>query len=549
MRGGLFKTCLFIVGINVASFASAMGLGAAQVKSSLGQSLNVVIPVLSSDSVEKLTDKCFSLAPPSSTDDSLPALKKARLVFNNTASVPYLVLTTQAGIEDPVLVFVIETNCSGMVRREYTLLLDVVNNAVNTPQAPMDTDLPASVKIRAPAVKARVVSSKPKRRSTGHAVTVKPTTVPLHAQLTVLSTPNLVLHMSEELNALPSQSHMAGARMSTPMTTQGRLSIDTGAAAERDRLQDDIVAIQQQLAQTRLELQLLRAQMAKGQGNVSELPLSVDKQHVSGWKSGWLWSGLALSVLAFGYLLDRRRKLSRSPFPSVADEVFVASNKYAPVVNEMASAPVHDDMDASTTALEDVGFVENKLPGQELLARPSIRNQKIHTEALSVSKLMQVTEEAEVFLGLGYADRDIAALTEDIAANPRNHPAVWFMLLGIYRKQNDRISFDQTIADFRQRFNLNPPNWQSIVHQEQEGEGLLAIPHIQGRLVSLWPQHQAHSYLCELLYDDRQGSRQGFSLDVYRDIIWLREILDILSKPETTIAEQVAADDTWDWDL
>ena len=75
------------------------------------------------------------------------------------------------------------------------------------------------------------------------------------------------------------------------------------------------------------------------------------------------------------------------------------------------------------------------------------------------------------------------------------------------------------------------------------------MPHIQAKIVSLWPSHECHDFLSELLYDDRQGSRQGFSLDVYRDILWLKEILDVLGKPETTIAEQVAAEDNLDWDF
>ncbi|MDR3392114.1 MAG: hypothetical protein P4L77_10330 [Sulfuriferula sp.] len=557
MRYSKFSAVLFVVTMSASSLVSAMGLGAAQVRSGLGQPLNLIIPV-SGDAAEDLSANCFALAQMNSTDDSLPMLQKAKLTLKDAEGAPYLLLTTQSAINDPVLVFAVEMRCPGTVRRKYTVLLDVAPS--NTPSAanPADTVSPAVVPATVPLKPSvsnqhgsarHVHASKLHRPSVAHSV-VRAETVSAAGQ----PAPNLSLHMSTGLAWLPGQHPLSAEQLSTLKRMQGMLSIDGGGqTAEIDHLRDDITATRQQLAQAKQALVLLKAQLTKTAIAQAQQAQPVIVKPVSWWLSGWLWSGLALLVLVVGYMVDRRRKLPNLMLTATDNQTAAGQIKLGAIA---AVDPATNDLWSTDTPAApspqqhpDIEFAVDDLPGRNMLTQASPRNNVVQTEALSVSNLMRVTEEAEVFLGLGYTDRAIAVLLEDIAANPRNHPAVWFMLLGIYREQGDRVSFDQTLAGFRQRFNLMPPSWETIQHLEQEGEGVLAMPHIQAKIVSLWPGHECHDYLSELLYDDRQGSRQGFSLDVYRDIIWLKEILDILSKPETSIAEEVAADDSLDWDL
>lgn len=556
----IFGIGLLAAAMSATGTAAAMGLGSAQVKSGLGQPLSVIIPV-SSEHADELADNCFAIAQPGPADDSLPVLRKARLAVKNTAGMPYLLLTTQYAVNEPVLVFAIEARCSGMVRRDYTLLLDVASNAGGASEIPPAV---ASPSLTHPAVtqpKVQTGSNQPagKRRHANReqqAPARHPVAMPQTMQPPVQPASALALHMSTGLAWQPGQHRLSAEQLATLKRMRGMLSIDAGGqASEIDRLRDDLVASQQQLAQAKQALVLLRAQMVKSVASQPVPQPAHVRQAASWWRSGWLWSGLALMVLVVGYMMDRRRKLpdlSLTPLPSdQAREGKIKLGAIAAVDSATNDLWAHVDAAATPSPQQhpDIEFAVDKLPGHDLLTQTAERNNAVQTEALSVSNLMRVTEEAEVFLGLGYTDRAIAVLMEDIAANPRNHPAVWFMLLGIYREQGDQKSFDETIAGFRQRFNLIPPTWTSILHLEQEGEGVLAMPHILAKIVSLWPSHECHDYLSELLYDDRQGSRQGFSLDVYRDIIWLKEILDILSKPETKIAEEVAADDSLDWEL
>lgn len=515
--------------------AFALGLGAVQVKSALGQPLNVVIPLLT-DPSSTLDSSCFALVSPDH-DSGVPALTKAKLVLQQGGNSPFLRLTTGYAINDPAVAFAIESRCIGIVRREYVVLVDMV--------APVDAPaiVPPSVgSVQKTPVKRRLLT------------TLKPAKShnlrnPQFAPVATVPASN-TLRLSTELQWLPGEHTLTAEQLSDLKRMRGKLSIDAGGdATEVDNLQDDIVATQKQLAQAKQELAQLRSQIVKT--NRSNAPSGISTP-VHAPASAFSWGifawllGLGLALAGTVYFFTRRRQLpdlSQAAYqdepvlltPSSAPSARVSATNAAPVADVTGQHEMQDD------------FTMDALPGHAVLAAQMDGGDG--TDSLSVTSLMRVTEEAEVFLELGYPERAIKVLTDDIAEHPRNRPAVWIMLLGIYRQQENRVAFDETIAAFSARFNLVPPTWDDIATSAVEGEGLFSIPHVLAKIASLWPGHECHEYLSELLYDNRQGTRQGFRLDVYRDIIWLKEVLSVLSKPETQIAEDVAANDVLDWDL
>ncbi len=520
--------------------AFALGLGAAQVKSALGQPLNLVIPVTSAMSAE-LDGGCFVLVGPGRDDSGVPSITKAKLTLQRRDDTAFLRLTTSYAINDPVLAFAIESRCIGVVKREYMVLLDMVS-PVEGPVAPAATFTNSAVNV--PAT--------PSRANRSHTAHIKPAVqaparhISRVSEQIVITTPTL--RMSTDLQWLPGQHQLTAEQLSDLKRMRGKLSIDTGGDASAvDDLRDDIVATQKQLAQARQELAQIRSQTAQAhpipdRAQHPQVPNPVAKP--ASWPaiSMWVWilvSGLVIALLA--YLFRRQRQLPDFNQVASAYEPGLMTQPHAAkstVVN------AGDDMGIAS----DDDFFLGELPGQTMLGSKTDMA-KMASDSLSVSNLMRVTEEAEVFLELGYPERAIKVLTDDIATHPRSRPAVWLMLLGIYRQQENRPAFDEALVAFNADFNLASPTWDDITHPEQEGEGLFAMPHVLSKIVTLWPSHECHDYLIELLYDDRQGSRQGFRLDVYRDIIWLREVLAVLSQPESQIAEDVAANDLLDWDL
>lgn len=521
----------------------AIGLGAAQLKSALGQPLNVLVPVTSVTPAE-LNSGCFALAATGRDDGGVPTILKAKLVLQRRDDGAVLRLTTSNVINDPVVAFAIESHCDGVVKRDYMLLLDMASAGETSVSPPIIFTNADAIAALTPARRVPVAKATPESRKSSvhhHEKSV--------ADRVAVMPPGLKL--SQNLQWLPGQHPLSAERLSDLKRMRSKLSIDAGGdTSTADNLQDDIVATQKQLVQAKQELAQLRSQIVQAHQphqqveNLQAKMLPAAASAASSMLSLWLWllvAGLIVALLTYLFIFRSRRQLP---------DFEQAITMHEPVISAVSTtAAIHSDdiNEDMNLAAQDRFFIED-VPGKTMLDSKTDMA-KMASDSLSVSNLMRVTEEAEVFLELGYPERAVKVLTDDIASHPRNRPAVWLMLLGIYRQQENRSAFDEALLAFNADFNLVPPTWDDILLPEEEGEGLFTMPHVLAKVVSLWPGHECHDYLSELLYDDRHGTRQGFRLDVYRDIIWLKEVWAVLSQPESQIAEDVAANDMLDWDL
>ncbi|NOT16459.1 MAG: hypothetical protein HOP20_00150 [Sulfuriferula sp.] len=513
--------------------ALAMGLGSAQVRSALGQPLNVLIPIIT-ESVATVDVDCFALVAPA-RDTGIPAITKAKLTVQYRDNTAFLRLTTATLVNEPVIAFAIESHCPGTVKREYVALVDMANDAAPTAVA---VTPPASVATVAPKPATPApIPPVPRRVRT----TKQPIATPKMARASGL-------RLSTDLLWLPGEHVLTAEQDAALKHLRSRLSIDAGGnEAEVDKLQDDIVSTQKQLAQAKQELVALHAQQRVTAIKTATVNNSARVMPVS--QATWFsysvlaWSlGIGLLLAGLVYLLTRRRKL-----PDLMREYSV-SVVHTPVVPSVE--PMMPSMPLSADVMEDT---IDELPSSVVVSPSSTiaKTYNLNTAQsdLAVPNVLRATEEAEVFLELGYVDRAIKVLTDDIAAHPRNPPAVWLLLLNIYHQQDNRAAFDEAVAAFSMRFNLIPPTWDSISKPMLEGEGLLAVPHVLAKVVSLWPRPECQDYLSELLYDDRQGTRMGFSLDVYQHIAWLKEVLCMMTRTELAIAEDVQRGNDLDFDL
>ncbi|BBP01876.1 type IV pilus assembly protein FimV [Sulfuriferula nivalis] len=524
--------------------AFAIGLGAAQLKSALGQPLNLLIPVISATPAE-LDSGCFALVATGRDDSGLPTILKAKLmVQRRDDDTAFLRLTTNYIVNDPVVAFAIESRCTGVVKREYMVLLDV--------GSPVDTPVVQSVELTNAAIKSPIASPvhpihSARVKSEGR---TRPASHYVSSMRTEIATATPELKLSSDLQWLPGQHPLTAEQLSDLKRMRSKLSIDAGGdTGTVDNLQDDIVATQKQLAQAKQELaqlrsQIVQAHVASERAKTPSAPKQATVIPASSSSLFVVWmlvAGVVILLLVYVFMFRRRRQLPDFDQAIALPEPVVSTVSHSTVA-------VGDDVDEDMHIAVRDDFLMEDLPGKSMSVGKS-NMEKMTSDSLSVSNLMRVTEEAEVFLELGYPDRAIKVLTDDIEAHPRNRPSVWLMLLGIYRQQDNRQAFDEALVAFNAGFNLVSPTWDDILLPEQEGEGLLTMPHVLTKVIALWPSHECHDYLSELLYDDRNGTRQGFRLDVYRDIIWLKEVWAVLSQPESQIAEDVAANDMLDWDL
>lgn len=179
---------------------------------------------------------------------------------------------------------------------------------------------------------------------------------------------------------------------------------------------------------------------------------------------------------------------------------------------------------------------------------------------LDVTELSQVTDEAQVYADLGRNDQAIEILRSHIDSliGERSSPAPWLMIFDLYRRTNNRAGYDELAPLFRRHFNGRMPDWDSYGHELALDDGLEAFPHLVARIERDWGTADARKFLEELLYDNRGGSRLGFSLAAYRDILLLLQIHEGLGASaeghKTTDWESRGADGTdgtpkWDLEL
>jgi hypothetical protein len=146
--------------------------------------------------------------------------------------------------------------------------------------------------------------------------------------------------------------------------------------------------------------------------------------------------------------------------------------------------------------------------------------------ALAVSELLHVTEEARVYVALGHPERAIDVLNEHIREVPRSMPAAWLMLLDLYHASGRQQDFRRLAEEFHLHCNVQAPPWEDFKPSESDEGGLETFPHILRQVASQWRQPGCREYLEGLLYDNREGRRIGFPLAAYGEILLLLQVLD-----------------------
>ena len=124
-RGPRPLTVLYATALALAAPAAlALALGEPQVRSALGENLDVRIPVTLGKG-ESIEPSCFTLSGEPAA--AMPRLTAARLSLERSAQGTYLRMRTASSVSEPALVVGLIAACRGLAeyRREYTLLLDM----------------------------------------------------------------------------------------------------------------------------------------------------------------------------------------------------------------------------------------------------------------------------------------------------------------------------------------------------------------------------------------------------------------------------------------
>ena len=234
------------------------------------------------------------------------------------------------------------------------------------------------------------------------------------------------------------------------------------------------------------------------------------------WNDNWRFLvGLVVVAALIAAMLSSRRR--RATVASGQWRLETTSQGRAPLPPQRMPPPAPTGADALSKS------VAASSPG------PQVTTPHGTSAAVHVSELSHVTEEAGVYLAFNRGDRAVEVLREHIRATPQSLPAAWLMLLDLYHAQGDESEFRALAEQFHAQFNAQTPTWDAYRPLAQSDRGLEAFPHLVRQLVQAWGKPECRGFLDDLLHENRNGRRTGFSITAYEDIIFLRQLADTLS--------------------
>jgi FimV-like protein len=153
---------------------------------------------------------------------------------------------------------------------------------------------------------------------------------------------------------------------------------------------------------------------------------------------------------------------------------------------------------------------------------------------LKVKEIADLMQQAEFWMLLQDPFRAIEILEPYRDVDQPESPVPWIYLLDLYRMVGDKKKYETLLVRIEYVFNAKIPRWDG-----QFGitpRSLNDFPHVVEKICALWETDEIVPYLESLLLDKRDGTRQGFDLPVYRNII---QLITLAREPEKSKAHEL----------
>jgi len=156
---------------------------------------------------------------------------------------------------------------------------------------------------------------------------------------------------------------------------------------------------------------------------------------------------------------------------------------------------------------------------------PLITEQGHQPKADEISEMMKLVD---AWMALNAPDKVLELLQPFDEVRQPTSPLPWLCLLDVYRALGDQQKYETIIARIKALFNVKLAPWDTQ-SSHQPPKTLADFPHIIDEILDLWQTAGVMPYLKSLLRDDRNGTRHGFDLPVYRDIL---QLIALASDPD-----------------
>ena len=156
-------------------------------------------------------------------------------------------------------------------------------------------------------------------------------------------------------------------------------------------------------------------------------------------------------------------------------------------------------------------------------------NSSLHagsTRDVSISELIDLEQQAEFFIALGQEESAVELLTDHLRNSEGGSPLAYLKLLEIYRRREDRATYEHIRQGFNQLFNAYAPVWEADL---QAGLSLEDYPDVVQNLQKVWPRPAAAlAEIGKLIFHTTHGD--VFDLPAYREVLFLyalaRDLVD-----------------------
>lgn len=156
-------------------------------------------------------------------------------------------------------------------------------------------------------------------------------------------------------------------------------------------------------------------------------------------------------------------------------------------------------------------------------ADEEFHNDHRRVDVLAVEEISDVMQEAEFWISLHDGQRAIEVLEPYATPDHPASPLPWLYLFDLYAELGQRTKYEILHERFLQVFNSQIPTWDEHIAGgiSSVTGGIEYVPHVLDKICAYWQTEQIVPYLESLLLDDRDGTRSGFDLIVYREIMFL----------------------------
>jgi hypothetical protein len=227
----------------------------------------------------------------------------------------------------------------------------------------------------------------------------------------------------------------------------------------------------------------------------------------------------------WGFDQNKRSAAARSPVTVGGTKVDLPSLDHA--VTQWSTTDVNNANNSGVQPSDALG--QSPTPTQSPY-RTSFNPYFRHDQPANRIEVVEVADaliQAELLVQLGDPKQAMTLLSHHIRDTEKPGAAVWLMLLSLYQSTGREAQYNALASGFRTLFNAEVPAWATspdVMARELE-----SYPQVMMRLQTTWSGPLARATIDGLLNDDRGGSRQGFSLAAYRELLFLSEILDMIA--------------------